>query len=117
MNDSTFIHAHVIDEEILVIQLHGKLDNSTVEAFNQEIDRQFDTGVRKIIVDCSHLGYVSSFGIGSLVRAQSKLRNKGGEMKLATVQSMVANVFKIVHLDRLLDIYDDIEFARKSFYE
>ena len=117
MNDSPFIHSHIIEDEILVIRLHGKLDNSTVETFNQEIDRQFDTGVRKIIVDCSHLGYVSSFGVGSLVRAQSKLRQKGGEMKLATVQSMVANVFKIVHLDRLLNIYGDIEFARESFYE
>jgi hypothetical protein len=41
----------------------------------------------------------------------------GGEMKLASIQSMVADVFRVVRLDKLLDIYGDIEFARESFYE
>ncbi len=117
MEDQAFISSYVVDDDILVLKLHGKLDGHTFNEFNEEIERQYAAGMRKIIVDCSHLGYVSSYGIGALVRAQAKLRRQGGEMKLAAIQSMVADIFRVVRLDKLLDIYGDIEFARESFYE
>lgn len=115
--EKAFVTSYVVDDDILVLKLHGKLDNRTVPEFNAEVEKQFAEGKRKMIIDCAHLGYVSSYGIGALVSLQARLRKKGGEVKLATIQSLVADVFKIVHLDRLLEIYGDIEFARESFYE
>jgi anti-sigma B factor antagonist len=104
-----------LDDDILVIKLHGKLDAATTPDFNAEVDKHFQQGKRKVIIDCAHLGYVSSFGIGTLVTLQARLRKRGGEVKLAAIPSVVADVFKVVHLDKLLDIYGDIEFARESF--
>lgn len=36
-------------------------------------------------------------------------------MKLAAIQGPVIEVIKIVRLDKVLEIYGDLEFARKSF--
>lgn len=115
--EPAFVTSYIVDEDILVLKLHGKLDNNTARAFNDEAARQFESGKRKIIIDCANLGYVSSFGVGVLVSLQAKLRKQGGEVKLAAIQSAVAEVFKVVRLDRLLEMYGDIEFARESFYE
>lgn len=117
MDKQVFLSSYLIDGDILVIKLRGKLDDQMIHQFNEEIERQFAAGIHKIIVDCAHLGYVSSYGIGALVRAQVKLRRQGGEMKLAAIQSVVADIFRIVRLDKLLDIHGDIEFARESFYK
>ncbi len=117
MSEQAFITSYVVDGDILVILLHGNLDAATTSEFNTEVDRHFNEGKRKLIIDCAHLGYISSLGIGSLVTLQTRLRKQGGEVKLAAIQGLVADVIKIVHLDRLLDIYGDIEFARESFYE
>ena len=117
MSEEAFVNSYVVDDDILVLRLHGKLDQKTAPEFNKEVERHFAEGMRKMIIDCTHLGYVSSYGIGVLVGVQAKLRKQGGEIKLATIQSMVADVFKIVHLDKLLNIYGDIEFARESFYD
>lgn len=117
MSEEAFVSSYVVDDDILVLKLHGKLDQHTAPEFNKEVERHFAEGKRKMIIDCAHLGYVSSYGVGALVNAQAKLRKQGGEVKLATIQSMVADVFKIIHLDKLLNIYGDIEFARESFYE
>jgi anti-anti-sigma factor len=117
MTEEAFISSYVIDDDILVIKLHGKLDAATSPEFSAEVDKHFQQGKRKIIIDCAHLGYISSFGIGTLVTLQTRLRKQGGEVKLASIQALVADVFRIAHLDRLLDIYGDIEFARESFYE
>jgi anti-anti-sigma factor len=60
--------------------------------------------------------YISSLGLGSLVALQARLRKKGGEVKLAGLFGLAADAIRLVHLDKLLNIYDDMEFARESFY-
>jgi anti-anti-sigma factor len=118
MSDAdTFVTSYMVDDDILVLMLHGRFDDKTAAEFDAEIEKRFAEGAHKIIIDCSLLGYVSSYGIGKLISLQGKLRMKGGEVKLSALQSMVADVFRIVHLDRLFEIYGDIEFARESFYE
>ena len=117
MSEQAFVSSYVVDDDILVLKLHGKLDETTAPEFNREVERHFAEGKRKMIIDCAHLGYVSSYGIGALVHVQAKLRKQGGEAKLAAIQSMIADVFKIVRLDKLLDMYGDTEFARESFYK
>jgi anti-anti-sigma factor len=117
MSDEAFFSSKVIDDDILVIRLRGTLDSASSQEFNAEVDKHFQQGKRKIIIDCARLGHISSFGIGTLVTLQSRLRKRGGEVKLASVQAVVADVLKLVRLDRLLQIYGDVEFARQSFYE
>lgn len=117
MNSKPYIDSYVVDEDILVVKLHGNLDAATTEEFNTEVDKHFQEGKSKVIIDCAHVEYVSSFGIGALVALQTRLRKRGGEVKLAAINALVADVFKIVHLDRVLQMYGDTEFARTSFYE
>jgi anti-anti-sigma factor len=115
MNEEAFFDSYVVDDDILVVKLHGKLDVTTTPEFNEEVHKHFEQGKRKIIIDCANLGYVSSFGVGALVNLQGKLRKQGGEVKLAAIQTMVSDVFRIVKLEKLMNIYGDIEFARESF--
>lgn len=112
-----FVSCYLVDDDILVLKLYGKLNETTVPEFNAEVERQFAEGRRKMIIDCVHLGNISSYGVGSLVSLQTKLRKKGGEVKLAGIQSIVAEVFKVVRLDKLFQMYGDTEFARESFYK
>lgn len=108
--------SEIVDGDILVIILGGSLDSVTAPEFDRQIQSHLDAGHNKIIIDCRHLGYISSIGIGSLVALQTKLRRRGGEVKLAALFGPVMEVIKLVRLDKMLDIYGDLEFARKSFY-
>ena len=117
MTEAPLADIHFIDGDILVMSLRGKLDNQTAATFRKEAEGYIEQGTTKIILDCTFLGYVSSAGIAALVFLQSRLRKLGGQVKLSSVQSAVADVLKIVHLNQMLDIYGDIEFARQSFYE
>lgn len=80
------------------------------------IQNHLDQGRTKIILDCRNVDYISSLGIGSLVALQARLRKKGGEVKLAAVYGVAAEAIRIVGLDKLLNLYGDLEFARRSFY-
>ena len=117
MNAERFFDAQVIDDDILVIVLRGSLDVSTNEEFDREIKKHLAEGHKKIVIDCRYLGFISSLGIGSLVALQTRLRRQGGVVKLAAVQGLAAKTMRLVSLDKLLDFYGDLEFARQSFDE
>jgi anti-anti-sigma regulatory factor len=64
-----------------------------------------------------YLGFISSLGIGSLVALQTRLDRLGGSVKSAAIQGPVMKVLRVVRLDKMLDIYGNLEFARMSFRE
>jgi anti-sigma B factor antagonist len=106
----------VLLNEILLIVLEGSLSGTTTEEFNRAIQNHLDQGQSKIILDCRHVEYISSIGIGSLVALQARVRKKGGDVKLAGVYGLAADTIRLVGLDRLLGIYQDAEVARQAFY-
>jgi anti-anti-sigma factor len=115
MSTALSIETRLIDGEILVVVLDGTLNITTADRFNQAIQDQLDRQRTKIIVDCRNVEYISSVGLGALVALQARLRKKGGEVKLAGVQGVTAEAIRIVGLDRVLNIYADLEAARPAF--
>jgi anti-sigma B factor antagonist len=116
MNTPLSIETKLVDGEILAVVLGGSLDGTTAAQFNQAIQNHLEQGRTKIIIDCRHVDYISSLGLGSLVALRARLRKKGGEVKLAALYGMAADAIRLVGLHKLLDIYGDLEFARQSFY-
>jgi anti-sigma B factor antagonist len=116
MNTALSIETRLLDDEILAVVLHGSLNTTTTDQFNQAIQDHLDQGRTKFIIDCRNVGYVSSLGLGSLVVLQTRLRKRGGEVKLAALFGVAADAIRLVRLDKVLNIYGDLEFARQSFY-
>ncbi len=117
MNSSTLFESAIVDGDILTIVLRGDLDSASTPEFDRIVQQHLEAGHSKIIIDCRYMGFISSLGIGSLVALQTRLRRKGGTVKLAAIQGAVMQVIRAVRLDKMLDIYGDLEFARQSFYE
>jgi anti-sigma B factor antagonist len=117
MDTTLSIETRLLDGEILAVVLGGSLNGTTTEQFNQAIQDHLGHGRTKIIIDCRNVLSISSIGIASLVALQSRLRRKGGEVKLASLFGVAAEAIRIVGLDKLLNIYGDLEFARQSFHE
>ncbi len=117
MGENTLFDAEIIDGDILAIVLRGNLDTTTTPEFERLVQEHLDHGLSKIIIDCRYMGYVSSLGIGALVSLQNRMKQKGGEVKLAAIQGNVIQVIRAVRLDKILNIYGDLEFARESFYK
>lgn len=115
MKNALSIETLLLEGEILGIVLDGSLNATTTEQFNQAIQNHLDQGRTKIILDCHRVEYISSLGLGSLVALQARLRRKGGELKLVGLYGLASDAIRLVHLDKLLNIYGDMEVARASF--
>lgn len=116
MKNNLSIETVILNGDILGIILDGSITTTTSEQFNQAVQNHLDQGHTKIILDCRRVDYITSFGLGSLVALQSRLRKRGGEVKLAGLYGLAADTIRLVGLDKLLNIYPDMEFARESFH-
>jgi anti-sigma B factor antagonist len=109
------LYRHELDNSVLILSADGGLNADTAAAFVDQLARLIDEGVKKIIVDCTHLDYISSYGISVLVRVHSKLAARGGDVKIASPRSVVLKALQIVRLNRLVEIYPDVNAARLAF--
>ncbi len=104
-----------IDGDVLVLRADGGLNAETAEQFVKSIEKLVDAGLTKLIIDCSKLDHVSSYGIGVLIRLHRRMKGHGGDVKLASVRSVLAGVLALTHLTSLFEIYPDTNRARLAF--
>ena len=106
---------HELDKDVLVLSADGGLNADTADQFVRELESLVDAGVKKIIVDCTRLDYISSYGIGVLVRLHNKLAKHGGDVKVAAAQSKVIQVMTMMRMGEVFSIYPDVDRAGLAF--
>jgi anti-sigma B factor antagonist len=104
-----------VEDGILIVNADGGLNSKNADQFINELGALIDAGQNKIVVDCSHLDYISSYGLGVLVRLHSKLAKRGGDVKLACVKVAIEKVLTLTRLNSLFEIYPDISCACLMF--
>jgi anti-anti-sigma factor len=101
-------------DDTIVMVLEGNLDATTSEFLLDCLQGHIDDGITKAILDCGKLEYVSSLGLGTMVRANARLKKHGGRIALTNVHGLIADAIRVVHLDRLFNIYPNIEEATQA---
>ncbi len=104
-----------IDNDVLIITADGGLNADTSEQFILSIEKLVDAGLKKMIVDCDKLDYISSYGLGMLVRLHNRMKRHGGDVKIASVKGALPDVLKVTGLNKLFEIYPDVNRARLAF--
>ena len=108
---------HEQDRSVLILSADGGLNADTAAEFVGQLESLVDAGLTRIIVDCTRLDYISSYGIGVLVRLHNKLARHGGDVKIAAARSRVLHVLTLMRLGEVLHIYPDVNRARLAFRE
>jgi anti-anti-sigma factor len=88
-----------------IVVITGRLDaaqSPTVLAFLDKVN-----GL--ITVDCSGLEYISSAGLGVLLRTQKRLLASGGKLRLNGVNRHLRDIFQYSGFDRIFEIEGSAE--------
>jgi len=106
---------HELDNSVLILAADGGLNANNAGQFVADLEKLVDAGIKKIIVDCAHLEYISSYGIGMMLRLHKRIAQHGGDVKLAAVHSKIVRVLQIARMDSVFDLYPDVNRARLAF--
>ena len=67
-----------------------------------------------VVIDLSCVDYLDSAGVGVLVGLFKNARLRGGRARFCGLTPGVRSVLEIIQLDRIFEIYDDVETAVRS---
>lgn len=104
-----------VEKDVLILSADGGLNADTADQFVGELETLVESGIRKLVVDCTKLSYISSYGVSILVRLRSKLAKRGGDIKLASVQNIIVTLFEIADLHKIFGMYPRLDEAIKAF--
>jgi anti-sigma B factor antagonist len=104
-----------VDRDVLILKADGGIDSTNAEEVVAELTRLVESGIRKLVVDCTGLGYISSTGVGVLVRLHKTLGSVGGQAKVASVRGPVFRLLELTKLAELFEIYPSVEDALAAF--
>lgn len=98
-----------------VLDLKGELDAHTASELEAAIQKCQDEGWYRIVVNGQNLQYISSAGLGVFMAYIEELRERGGDLKIASLQPKVFNVFDLLGFPMLFDIVETEEEAISKF--
>jgi anti-anti-sigma factor len=96
-------------ELCIKINLDGNLNNETVESFEQEIKRLLVNPLQTLVLDLQDLQFVSSSGIGALVKLKATLYSKKTELVTVNLPPQIQKVFEIMRLLPVLNVFEDVQ--------
>jgi len=91
--------------DVVVVAVVGQLVVGNRQEFKQSVLDEVERGARRILVDFSETGYVDSSGLGALVSLNKRLREAGGELRLAALNEDMRTLFELTRLDTLFRLY------------
>jgi anti-sigma B factor antagonist len=100
---------------VVVIGVDGQLIVANRHELKERVAEAVDFGARKILVDFTSTGYIDSSGLGALVSLAKKLREAGGELRLAGLNEDLRTLFELTKLDTLFSITASRDEALRSF--
>ena len=102
-------------KDVVVVDVEGQLIVGNRQELKARILEALEAGDRKFLIDFTHTGYIDSSGLGVLVSLSKKIRDEGGELKLAGLNEDLRTLFELTKLDTLFAISDNAAEALAQF--
>jgi len=102
-------------EDIRLLYPRGFINAHTVRVFENELQKTLQDRRFKIVVNCSGLSYIASAGLGAIMGSIEEIRSNGGDLRLASLNETVRNIFEILGFNHLYRIFPNESEAIESF--
>jgi len=100
------------EEDYITLTIDGELDASSCIDLDASIQQVVSENEKRILVDCKHLSYISSAGLGVFMSYLQEFGQNDVRMILFNLNPQVKEVFRILGLDNLLKIVATKEEAK-----
>jgi anti-anti-sigma factor len=92
-----------------VVHLSGDADGEQVEELDRHLRLIINLDPKLVVMDLTRLNFISSVGMGLLVRIQNQLKEKGGRLVLAAARPLVREALRRAALQKLFEMFDSLD--------
>lgn len=98
---------------IQIIEPNGILDGTKASEFRQQIHEVIRSGTKVILIDFTHVTFMDSSGLGTLVMSLKTIEANGAKLSLCSINDQVKMLFELTGMDSFFEIFSN----RKEFEE
>jgi anti-sigma B factor antagonist len=91
---------------VTVVTVEGQLIVANRQDLKQIVQDALDRGAKRFVIDFTPTAYIDSSGLGALVSISKRVREAGGELRLAGLNEDLRSLFELTKLDTLFRIAD-----------
>jgi anti-anti-sigma factor len=90
---------------VITVTPQGPVDGNTYMLLDRTIAGLLGEPIKVLILDMDGVDFVSSAGVGTIMKAKTSLAKKGAELVMTNVQPQVKKVFEIIRLLPTLGVF------------
>jgi anti-sigma B factor antagonist len=94
-------------DDVTVVAVEDELVVGNRRELKDEVLSRLGEGDDKFVLDFEDASYIDSSGLGVLVSLSKRIREQGGELRLAGLDDDLRTLFELTRLDTLFQIADD----------
>ncbi len=94
------------DNGVHCLRVVGSFDLADVPAFDAAVESAVEVHRFKVLVNLHDATFVGSRGMGALIRAQSVLVERGGDLAVSDLGRFAATVFKTLGMEHQIHRFD-----------
>ncbi len=83
---------------VVTLTLRGSLDGDTCTLLDREVGLALAKPIRALVLDMTGVDFVTSAGIGTIMKAKTSLARKKADLAMIGMQPQVQKVFEIIRL-------------------
>lgn len=97
-----------------MLHVAGRMDAESAAIFESQCESCISDGFTSLVIDLGGLTYVSSMGLGAIVKIAKQLRDSGGEVRICCLTGLVRQLFEITRLNHVFPPHESLESALKE---
>jgi len=104
--------------EVLIVYFNESkiLDDARIQQVGKDLTQMVPKAEKgKMLLNFQSVGFMSSAMIGKLIMLQKKCKADNVDLRCSNITANIMEVFKIMKLDKVFDIYNDEADAMKAF--
>jgi len=94
---------------VVTLSLIGPIDENSSPTLDKEICEALAEPVEILVLDMAGVDFITSSGVGIIVKAKTSLKRRGANLVIMNLQSQVEKVFEIIHLIPVLEVFESRE--------
>ncbi len=106
-----------LDNNVVVFGIPERLTMDVSDELKKILKEHVEAGHIKIVVDLQNTNYMDSSGLGAIVSKIAATRSQQGDIRLASPRPTVSNLLELTHIDQIVQIFDSVDQAVKSYGE
>jgi anti-sigma B factor antagonist len=101
------------DNDVCAVTLEGEIDVYTAPRLKEELVSVVESGCPNVIVNMEKVGFIDSSGLGVLVSALRRARERDGVVRIVCTRDNILKIFRITGLDKVFPIFSDMAEAQR----